>query len=148
MQHPIRMSLALAILFSACGPEFSTLHISAPSSSVSIRCDGDSQSVNATDRASLSCLGYMCSSTLAPGSSECMSTATNPFLGTCVEAFFDCFKPVGSCSDGVWEDGHRIESAETETSRRAFFAPGAEEPCILEDHYNNFGAESRLVRRH
>lgn len=45
-----------------------------------------------------------------PGSAECDDPAHNKFKGTCVETFFSCFQPTGTCMVGgngnqTWSSG-------------------------------------------
>ncbi len=140
--------LVLATSVFACEPGFDTLQVFVDGTTAGFTCGGDFENYLSVDRGALNCLGYICASEYQPGSNECTSSTTNELLDTCVAQFFSCFRPSGACNadNQSWPDGHRIEVLEGSQSR-GFFAPGAEEPCILEDDFGRELTTATLVRR-
>lgn len=80
-----------------------------------------------------------------PGDPECDDPAFNGFKGTCVEEFFSCFQPTGTCTlldngNQEWSDG-ALQDRNIAQFLAAYVASGATEPCIkasLHDGYVSY----------
>ena len=69
-----------------------------------------------------------------PGDPECEDPSFNAFMGTCVEEFFSCFQPSGTCE--ILDNGNQEWSGGALQDRNyqgfvaSYFAAGASEPCV------------------
>jgi hypothetical protein len=161
---PVKHSLSLALLCVACGgPEFDALTradtndaivFTCPSGEVVsfpiVRETGMPQTI--PDLAeSEGCLGVgaMCpDGTPSPGDAMCDDANVNRFRGTCVESFFSCYQPSGTCTDvdtngsQSWSSGDRFAL----DIGGQFIPAGADTSCILVEY--DFGnGESRIYLR-
>ena len=142
--------LIIALLLSSCGgPEFDVLVRSETATEINYLCPSGEfvqfpDALPPDERRSWpglaeaeGCLGIADSCPAEggrPGEANCQSATYNRFAGTCVEAFFDCYKPTGACnlaSDDAlnWSSGH-ARSGQT-SSNQQFFAPGSDAPCVI-----------------
>ena len=69
-----------------------------------------------------------------PGDAECDDPAFNAFKGTCVEEFFSCFQPTGTCTilptgNQEWGDG-ALQDRTIAHVLAAYVPAGATEACI------------------
>lgn len=74
------------------------------------------------------------SGTPGPGDAECDDPAFNAFKGTCVEEYFSCFQPSGTCEilengNQEWTDG-ALQNRNYMGFLTSYFAAGAQEPCV------------------
>jgi hypothetical protein len=94
--------------------------------------DGSRTRVTGTGNA-LTCLGLRCEGMLSPGTGDCAQAATNPFLGTCVETFFSCYAPSGTCevtasNDQItWTGGARLQF---DFGDGLLYSSASADPCI------------------
>lgn len=72
--------------------------------------------------------------TPGPGDAECDDTSFNAFKGTCIEEYFSCFQPSGTCE--ILDNGNQEWSGGALQDRNymgfiaSYFASGAQEPCV------------------
>lgn len=69
-----------------------------------------------------------------PGDPECQDPSFNAFLGTCVEEYFSCFEPSGTCEiagngNQEWSDG-AVQDRNYMGFIASYWPAGATEPCI------------------
>lgn len=131
----MRLLLLLSIFAAGCGRlEYEVLEVEFFSGNVEYSCPNGEQvtvaSSSEQDEISRACLGLTGCSTAISSADDprCTDTNTNPLRGTCVETFFSCYRPAGTCSeltDGfAWSDGGRREGD-------AFYPPDGAEPCLF-----------------
>ncbi len=83
--------------------------------------------------------------TPGPGDPECDDANFNAFKGSCVEEYFSCFQPSGTCEilengNQEWSDG-AVQDRNYMSFVASYFASGAQEPCItatLRDGYVSY----------
>jgi hypothetical protein len=69
-----------------------------------------------------------------PGDPECDDTSFNAFKGTCVEEYFSCFQPSGTCTllpngNQEWGNG-ALQDRGYMDFIAAYFPSGASTPCV------------------
>ncbi len=80
-----------------------------------------------------------------PGDPECDDPGYNAFKNTCVEAYFSCFAPSGSCEilgngNQQWANG-ALQNRNYQGFVTSYFAAGEQEPCVtgtLRDGYVSY----------
>ncbi len=85
------------------------------------------------------------SDTPGPGDAQCDDPSFNAFKNTCVEAFFSCFQPSGTCEvqgngDQLWGNG-ALQNRNYPGFLSGYFASGEQEPCVtgtLRDGYVSY----------
>ncbi len=85
--------------------------------------------------------------TPGPGDEECNDPEFNAFLGTCVEEYFSCFAPTGTCEvldngNQEWSDG-ALQDRNYMGFVASYVAAGANEPCVTATLRNGFVSYSR-----
>lgn len=85
--------------------------------------------------------------TPGPGDAECNDPVFNAFLGTCVEEYFSCFAPSGTCD--LQDNGNQEWSGGALQDRNymgfvaSYFGDDASEPCVTATLRDGFVSYSR-----
>lgn len=118
-----------------CGPlEYETLRVEFSSGQTTYTCPSGqivtTTDVNDADTIARACLGLNgCSSSISSTDDpKCADATTNPLAGTCVDDYFACYVPRGTCTEtgnGIsWSEGGSIVDGR-------FVPPDTDEPCIF-----------------
>ena len=73
----------------------------------------------------------------SPGNPECDSPSFNAFKNTCIEEYFSCFQPSGTCTidnrgNQRWSSG-ALQDREYQGHIASFFPDAESPPCIVAD---------------